>query len=192
VRVRPRVPEQQRHSIRPRPHPGSDFSDPLTQHILTVHLQHAVSSLESCSLCRWSWFHPTDPGVRVPFASGEVEAAGTRCRSHNITEPHAGAVMLIALRFGSYRFHHCKRRWCDFTEVLSCWWCCCSVEICRISGSLHDEASKQSNSVAFSPQVNYTVWVIAAGRWILVPNFTDRRVSRGQRGGHPRPLISIF
>ena len=50
--VRPSVPEQQSDTISPRSHPGGDLSDPLTQHIFTIHLQHAVSSLESSSLCR--------------------------------------------------------------------------------------------------------------------------------------------
>jgi hypothetical protein len=39
------------------------------------------------------------------------------------------------------------------------------------------------NSVAFSPQANYTDWVTVTSQWILVPTFVDRRVSRGQRGG---------
>jgi hypothetical protein len=41
----------------------------------------------------------------------------------------------------------------------------------------------KTNSVAFSLQANYTDWAIATGRRILVPNFADRVVSRGQRGG---------
>jgi hypothetical protein len=53
-----------------------------------------------------------------------------------------------------------------------------------------DKASRWSqrtktNSVAFSPQVNYTNWATATGRRILVPNFADRGVSHGQRGGIP-------
>jgi hypothetical protein len=52
------------------------------------------------------------------------------------------------------------------------------------------------NSVAFSPQGNYTDWATATGRRILMPTFTDRGLSRGQRGGTlmtvnlgPEPLI---
>jgi hypothetical protein len=40
--------------------------------------------------------------------------------------------------------------------------------------------TNNDNSVAFSLQANYTNWVIATCRWILVPTFADRRVSCGQ------------
>jgi hypothetical protein len=40
----------------------------------------------------------------------------------------------------------------------------------------------KKNSVAFSPQANYTDWATATWR-NLVPTFVDRGVSRGQRGG---------
>jgi hypothetical protein len=42
---------------------------------------------------------------------------------------------------------------------------------------------KQTNSVAFNTQANYTVWATAACRRILVPTFADRGVLRGQREG---------
>jgi hypothetical protein len=45
--------------------------------------------------------------------------------------------------------------------------------------------SNQTNSVAFSPQANYTDWATAAAWQILVPTFADRGVSRVQRGGTP-------
>jgi hypothetical protein len=45
------------------------------------------------------------------------------------------------------------------------------------------QTNKQTNSVAFSPQANYTNWATATCRRNLVPNFVDRWVSRGQRGG---------
>jgi hypothetical protein len=41
---------------------------------------------------------------------------------------------------------------------------------------------KQTNSVAFIPQANYTDWATATCWRNLVPTFADRRVSRGQRG----------
>jgi hypothetical protein len=44
---------------------------------------------------------------------------------------------------------------------------------------------KWNNSEAFRPQANYTDWETATGQRILVQTFTDRRVSRGQRGGTP-------
>jgi hypothetical protein len=50
---------------------------------------------------------------------------------------------------------------------------------------------KQTNSVALSPRANYTDWSTATWR-NLMQTFVDRRVSRGQRGGSLRPLISVF
>jgi hypothetical protein len=43
---------------------------------------------------------------------------------------------------------------------------------------------KQTNSVALSPQANYTDWSTATCRRNLVPTSVDRGVSRGQRGGY--------
>jgi hypothetical protein len=54
--------------------------------------------------------------------------------------------------------------------------------------------NKQANETIFlssSPQANYTDWVTAAGRWILVPTFADRVLSCGQPGSTPLPLISV-
>jgi hypothetical protein len=48
------------------------------------------------------------------------------------------------------------------------------------------------NSVALSPRANYTDWATAICWRNLVPTFADRGVSRGQRGGSPRSLISVF
>jgi hypothetical protein len=48
------------------------------------------------------------------------------------------------------------------------------------------------NSVAFSLQANYTDWAKATGWRILVPTFTDRGVSRGQRGGNPTVVNLSF
>jgi hypothetical protein len=47
------------------------------------------------------------------------------------------------------------------------------------------EGTKQTNSVAFSPQANYTDWATATCQRIVVPTFVDRGVSRGMRGGSP-------
>jgi hypothetical protein len=47
------------------------------------------------------------------------------------------------------------------------------------------------NSVAFSPQANYTYWSIFAGLRILVPTFVDKGVSRGKRGGTPM-AVNLF
>jgi hypothetical protein len=44
-------------------------------------------------------------------------------------------------------------------------------------------AFQQTNSVARSPQVNYTNWATATCQQNLVPTFVDRGVSHGQRGG---------
>jgi hypothetical protein len=52
--------------------------------------------------------------------------------------------------------------------------------------------SKQTNSVALSPQANYTEWAISTCRRNLVPTFVDRGVSRGQHGGSPTVLNLSF
>jgi hypothetical protein len=44
---------------------------------------------------------------------------------------------------------------------------------------------KQTNSVALSPQANYTDWVTATCQQNLVPTFVDKGVSRDQHGGSP-------
>jgi hypothetical protein len=51
---------------------------------------------------------------------------------------------------------------------------------------------KQTNSVALSPQPNYTDWSTATCRRNLVPTVVDRGVSRGQRGGSPYGRYSQF
>jgi hypothetical protein len=43
----------------------------------------------------------------------------------------------------------------------------------------------KTNSVALSPQANYTDWATATCRQNLVPTFVDRWMSRGQSGGSP-------
>jgi hypothetical protein len=50
----------------------------------------------------------------------------------------------------------------------------------------------QTNSVALSPQANYTDWAIATCRRNLVPTFVDRGVSRSQRGGSPTVVNLSF
>jgi hypothetical protein len=57
-----------------------------------------------------------------------------------------------------------------------------------------------ANFMAFVPKSNHADWATAAGRQILVPNFADRRESRGQCGpsptadnlGYPEPEPLIF
>jgi hypothetical protein len=49
----------------------------------------------------------------------------------------------------------------------------------------------RTNSVALSPQVNYTDWETATGRRILVSTFVDRGLSRGQRSGTPTADLNI-
>jgi hypothetical protein len=50
---------------------------------------------------------------------------------------------------------------------------------------LHVLCAKKKNSVAFSPQANYTDCATATCRRKLVPTFADRGVSRGHHGGSP-------
>jgi hypothetical protein len=52
--------------------------------------------------------------------------------------------------------------------------------------------TNKTNSVALSPQENYTDWAIATCRRNLVLTFMDRRVSRGQRGGSPTVVNLSF
>jgi hypothetical protein len=51
---------------------------------------------------------------------------------------------------------------------------------------------QQTNSVAFSPQANYTDWATASFWRNLVPTFADRGVLRGQRGGSPTVVHLSF
>jgi hypothetical protein len=50
----------------------------------------------------------------------------------------------------------------------------------------------QTISVAFSPLANYTDWSTATCLRNLVPTFTDRGLSRGQRGGSPTAVNFSF
>jgi hypothetical protein len=52
--------------------------------------------------------------------------------------------------------------------------------------------SKQTNSVALSPQANYTDWATATYRRNLVSTFVDRGMLRGQRGGSPTVVNLSF
>jgi hypothetical protein len=54
------------------------------------------------------------------------------------------------------------------------------------------KTEKQTNSVAFSPQANYTERVTSTGRRNLMPTFVDRAVSRGQRGRSPTVVNLSF
>jgi hypothetical protein len=55
-----------------------------------------------------------------------------------------------------------------------------------------DYKKKETNSVASSPQANYTDWATATCWRNLVPTFADRGVSRGQRGGSPTVVNLSF
>jgi hypothetical protein len=50
----------------------------------------------------------------------------------------------------------------------------------------------QTNSAAFSPQVNYINWTTAICWRISVPAFVDKGVSRGQRDGIPTAINLSF
>jgi hypothetical protein len=50
----------------------------------------------------------------------------------------------------------------------------------------------EKNSVALSPQANYTDWVTATCRRNLVPTFTERGLSRSQRGESPTVVNLSF
>jgi hypothetical protein len=61
-------------------------------------------------------------------------------------------------------------------------WCCLG----------YGTADKQTNSVAFSPQANYTDWATATCWRNLVPTFVDGGVSRGQHSGFPMVVNLCF
>jgi hypothetical protein len=52
--------------------------------------------------------------------------------------------------------------------------------------------SLQTNSVAFSPQANYTNGATATCWRNLVQTFADRKVSHGQHGGSPTVVNLSF
>jgi hypothetical protein len=54
------------------------------------------------------------------------------------------------------------------------------------------KTTPETNSVAFSPQANYTDWSTATCWQNLVPTFADRGVSRDQRGGSPTAINLSF
>jgi hypothetical protein len=73
--------------------------------------------------------------------------------------------------------------WLSSTEHCPLWDLWRYVVYCTLAGLWSN--SYQTNSVALSPQVNYTDWATATCRRNLVPTIVDRWVSRGQRGGSP-------
>jgi hypothetical protein len=86
----------------------------------------------------------------------------------------------------------------DLYEVCS-WWLDslkCHVyclQVCLIQELLHTKKqNKQTSSVAFSPQANYTDRATATCRRILVPAFMQRGMLYGQRGGSPMAVNLSF
>jgi hypothetical protein len=56
----------------------------------------------------------------------------------------------------------------------------------------NDKNNKHTNSMALSPQANYTDWAATFHQQNLVPTFVDRGVSRGQRGGtHKQNSVAL-
>jgi hypothetical protein len=68
----------------------------------------------------------------------------------------------------------------------------CNVKPLSHTVTGHNSLEKQTNSVALSPQANYTDWSTATCRRNLVPTFVDRWVLRDQRGGSPSPEPLLF
>jgi hypothetical protein len=56
----------------------------------------------------------------------------------------------------------------------------------------HKKNINKTTFVPVSPQANYTDWATGIGRWILMPTFSDRVVSRCQRGGTPTAVNLSF
>jgi hypothetical protein len=58
--------------------------------------------------------------------------------------------------------------------------------------TINTSHNTKTNSVALSPQANYTDRATATCRRNLVPTFVDRGVSRSQRSGSPTVVILSF
>jgi hypothetical protein len=71
---------------------------------------------------------------------------------------------------------------------------CCMFVVCTVwMYSIVDLCTLcKLNSVALSPQANYTDWATATCRRNLVSSSADRGVSRGQRGGTPTVVNLSF
>jgi hypothetical protein len=65
-----------------------------------------------------------------------------------------------------------------------------SVSTCKL-GSWITDWFLQTNSVAFSPQANYTDWATTTCWRNLVPTFVVRGMSCGRRGGSPT-VVNLF
>jgi hypothetical protein len=63
---------------------------------------------------------------------------------------------------------------------------------CFMMWSIYMHVHTKTNSVALSPQANYTDWATATCWRNLVPTFVDRGVSRGQHGGSPMVINLSF
>jgi hypothetical protein len=66
------------------------------------------------------------------------------------------------------------------------------MKISQDLGYEHNFLIEKTNSVAFSPQANYTDWATATYWRNLVPTLVDRGVSRGQHGGSPTAVNLSF
>jgi hypothetical protein len=110
-------------------------------------------------------------------------------------------------RHGLSLGHHFQPRAHEFSystrtggELVGMWgWSFTSVR-CRSSDCVelflrlprHSHNKKKKNSVALSPQANYTDWATATCQQNSVPAFVDRGVLRGQRGGSPTVVNFSF
>jgi hypothetical protein len=56
----------------------------------------------------------------------------------------------------------------------------------------NSDGANKTNTMAFSPQMNYTNWATATSWRNLVPTFADREVSCGQRGESPTVVNLSF
>jgi hypothetical protein len=68
---------------------------------------------------------------------------------------------------------------------------CVCVCVC-VCVYIYTYKTKKTNSVALSPQANYTDWATTTCRQSFVSTFVDRGVSRGQRGGSPTVVNLSF
>jgi hypothetical protein len=106
--------------------------------------------------------------------------------SRGMVVPSAFSQHMVQRSFAALQVSNGVHRWVDDPDTRK------RNEMSWNVSRLFRWTTNKLNSVALSPQANYIDGVTATCERNLVPTFVDRGVSRGQRGGSPRSLISVF
>jgi hypothetical protein len=118
-----------------------------------------------------------NPSIADLFCAAET-CLQQRCGAYTASMPAKGLPIILHIEYG-WGF---TGRWCTWFETGL--FGCPSRRLARVYWAISSPCRyKQKNSVAFSPQANYTDWATDTCWRILVPSFADSGVSRGQRGG---------